>query len=668
MRLIVKLLVLFIFIGNYCLASKYSFIRLAVEKGLSNNEVNAIYKDSHGFIWFGTLRGLDRFDGAEIKPYTDKFSEPVENILSIEEDSRNTIWVGASGALFQYKQDLDRFVKVPLNMEVVINVIKSVHDKLLYIGTEQGLIIFNTETEKSEQILLDPDPESERNSINDILVDNHGSCWLATQKGLVRISVDDHQINNYYFESDQDKENNNFTAMCTLGNSMYLGTANAGVVEFDLNTKIFTKKKNIDDLIVTTIASDEREKLYIGTNGSGLIIINLRTDQIEFVEKEENDPRSLSSNSIYSFLLDENKRLWIGTYSGGVSYSNTLVGGFQLHPISTDYASINKSLRSFYFSPDGNSYFGTRNGFVHLDNKNELTLFRDDNSVGQLRSNIILTVFPFNNEILIGTYGGGVSSYNPANNKISSFLNDRFQNSNNYAFAKDKEDRLWIASFTGIYRYHQGDGSLINYNVENSELISDKIFYLTFDSKDRLWVGTDKGVYAYNFDGDSIKTLVLPIESNNSYKTNFISEDQAGNIWVCTETGGLFLFDDKLESCQIFKQKDGLPDNSVCAIVENSPGSFWISTLRGFCHFSLNETKFKNYSISDGLPGLVFSPAAAYVASDGQLWFGNENGLVGFYPENVEEKTRQSNIVITNLYIAGKNIMPRRNIYFRYTN
>ncbi|MDX8339051.1 two-component regulator propeller domain-containing protein [Draconibacterium sp. IB214405] len=95
MRLIVKVLALFIFtlISNYSVASKYSFIRLTVEKGLSNNEVNAIYKDSHGFIWFGTLRGLDRFDGAEIKPYTDKFSEPVENILSIEEERYSSLLV-----------------------------------------------------------------------------------------------------------------------------------------------------------------------------------------------------------------------------------------------------------------------------------------------------------------------------------------------------------------------------------------------------------------------------------------------------------------------------------------------------------------------------------------------------------------------------------------------
>ena len=661
MKPISNLLILFFIIlyQPVLFGSVHTFSKLSVENGLSNNEVNVIFKDSHGFIWFGTLHGLDRFDGIEIRSYADKFPNQLENILSIEEDADNDMWIGTSEGMYRYMQELDRFIKISLDKKYSINVIRSVDNNQLFMGTEKGLIIYNTKTEEIQHLLIDPnDVSSPRNYINDILQDSHGSCWLATHRGLIRLALDDKETNNYYFESEYQEDYNSFTSLCAVGNRIYLGTTNKGIVEFNLSTKIFTKNNIVGDYLVTTILSDNREKLYIGTNGSGLLILNLRTNQVERVEKVEDDPRSLSSNSVYSFLLDENQRLWIGTYSGGVNYSNTVLGGFQLHKISTDYSSVNKSIRSFYFSSDGNRYFGTRNGFIHMNQEGEITLFRDNNTNGQMRSNIILTVYPFGKKLLIGTYGGGISIYDPVSKDMSLFLDDeRFRNSNNYAFATDSGDRLWIASHNGVYSYQSNNGRIQNYNTENSELSSNEIFYLMTDSKNRIWVGTSKGVFAYKMEADSLKNVQLPEMEDNSYKVNYIIEDQAGNIWICTEIGGLFMLNDDLDNYKVYDQKNGLPDNSVCSIVENSPGSFWISTLKGFCHFSLKDNSFKNYSISDGLPSLVFSPAAVYLANDGQLWFGNEKGLMGFYPENVDEKVVESRIVITNLYTSGQNVI-----------
>ena len=69
-----------------CLGSGYSFYRISIENGLSNNHVNALFKDSYGYIWMGTIDGLDRFDGIEIRPYTSRFPEKVENVHAITED------------------------------------------------------------------------------------------------------------------------------------------------------------------------------------------------------------------------------------------------------------------------------------------------------------------------------------------------------------------------------------------------------------------------------------------------------------------------------------------------------------------------------------------------------------------------------------------------------
>jgi len=81
--------ILFILLGCTQLLSfgnDFSFSKLSVENGLSNNLVRAIFKDSNGFIWFGTLEGLDRYDGVEIRPYSSKFPETVENVYAISQD------------------------------------------------------------------------------------------------------------------------------------------------------------------------------------------------------------------------------------------------------------------------------------------------------------------------------------------------------------------------------------------------------------------------------------------------------------------------------------------------------------------------------------------------------------------------------------------------------
>ena len=49
--------------------STYALRGLTVSDGLSDLLVNALYKDSLGFVWIGTGNSLERFDGNHIRHY-----------------------------------------------------------------------------------------------------------------------------------------------------------------------------------------------------------------------------------------------------------------------------------------------------------------------------------------------------------------------------------------------------------------------------------------------------------------------------------------------------------------------------------------------------------------------------------------------------------------------
>ena len=75
----------------------FMFKHLEVKDGMPSNQINAIYKDSRGFMWFGTAAGLARYDGYRFKVFrsTDNGSAslPDNYIEKIVEDSEGRLWI-----------------------------------------------------------------------------------------------------------------------------------------------------------------------------------------------------------------------------------------------------------------------------------------------------------------------------------------------------------------------------------------------------------------------------------------------------------------------------------------------------------------------------------------------------------------------------------------------
>ena len=98
------------------LQSRVRFDRVTTAEGLSNDSVFSILQDRHGFLWFGTQAGLNRYDGYRVKQYRHDPRNPNslgdDFVNNLVEDTRGAIWTGNS--LSKYDPRTETFTRFAL--------------------------------------------------------------------------------------------------------------------------------------------------------------------------------------------------------------------------------------------------------------------------------------------------------------------------------------------------------------------------------------------------------------------------------------------------------------------------------------------------------------------------------------------------------------------------
>lgn len=186
-----------------------NFEKLSIDEGLSNEYVTSIFQDSKGYMWIGTIDGLNRYDGERIKVYN--CSVDRENSLSstyinaIEEDSRGNIWVGTDLGLDIIDRNTDRIVRFndlkidgpKLSNLKITSLLKDDKDDIMWVGTENGLIKIDIKNSKFEALYHDKnDKKSLTNSyITCLKNDENDTLLVGTTCGINLINKKNLEIN-----------------------------------------------------------------------------------------------------------------------------------------------------------------------------------------------------------------------------------------------------------------------------------------------------------------------------------------------------------------------------------------------------------------------------------------------------------------------------------------
>jgi len=314
---------------------------------------------------------------------------------------------------------------------------------------------------------------------------------------------------------------------------------------------------------------------------------------------------------------------------------------------------------------DGYLWMGTMEGVVRFDGV-RFTCFNSITTEILSTDDVPALLQTSNGGVWLGTWGGGIFEFR--NGKISRLAGDKILGDGRIkSFLEDREGRIWVGTPAGIHCWKDGhwsepdknwgpkrlnvnailqrkDGSLwfgtadgaarlegdrLRWYRTGDGLPGDNVRALVEDKAGTLWMGTGKGLCRLR--QGRLKSYELPGGASNQDILS-LCLDRDGNLWIGTDGGGLNRMRDESRAMsetqagiiERLTTVEGLPADSVWAILEDKEGSLWIGTFGGGLA-RLQESKFVTYDSASGLPDdLVWT---IYEDDDQNLYFGTDVGL-----------------------------------------
>ncbi|MGY6649718.1 hybrid sensor histidine kinase/response regulator transcription factor [Wenyingzhuangia sp. IMCC45574] len=683
-----------------------SFDRLTTRAGLSQNDVNSIFQDKKGFMWFGTHDGLNRYDGYKFTVFTPDLSDDSSinsNLIwKVIGDKKGDLWIATTGS---------------------------------------GVNFFDSSTERFHHFVHDDNDEFSisNNHVSSILIDKGNKLWVATSKGIDMLDLN-RPIDEAKFRHINLKKNKIFDAQKGIhinsifedSNKQIWVTSVKGIYKLehrkngDMYFQYYNQFMGIPTVAVRSIAEDPFGNLVIGTHNhiylvskrdfgkqrkafywgnfndikiddkyiwcatnGGLLQFKLQGEAskpilINHYKYDPNKIDGISSNSIRSLYIDDTGILWVGTYGAGINKYDPHRKQFQhIQKTATKGSISSNKIRSLFEDSNGYLWFGTEIGGLDV-----LTAEHDDGAYDKFESlDVYMTAYAITEVNIAGKKKvmiGGVSTPNAymiditEPKEVSDFAIEPLKDVTNTVFSilQDKNSNIWIGTYNdGVKRWlvsgSEGEFTkdVLSYNKYQEKSISNNIIRDIYeDSFGNIWFATANGLNMLPRSEVNARSPKFEVFNNVKNDTTSISHDyiltvfesSSNELWVGTLGGGLNKFVPAVNGNKAYFKRylteNGLPNNVIKGIVEDDEGNLWIATNRGISKFNPRTEKFQNYNVNDGLQSDEFGELSCLVRKSGQFVFGGVNGFNAFFPKDIKSNNLNAETVLTDFSIFNKSI------------
>jgi hypothetical protein len=221
---------------------------------------------------------------------------------------------------------------------------------------------------------------------------------------------------------------------------------------------------------------------------------------------------------------------------------------------------------------------------------------------------------------------------------------------------------MWIGTYYGgLNLFDQEKNAFQRFQHSDSDpksISNNKINSLFEDSHKNLWISTDgKGLDLFNrATGEFVH--FQHDDAHNSISNNHVTkvfEDRKGYLWIGTMSG-LNRFDNRSKTFKVYREAEGLSNDAIFGIIDDEAGNIWFSTNKGVMRYDADKDSFTGFDISDGLQSNEFKMNATCRASNGNIYFGGNNGFNEFRPTVVDKSTYDPPLFLSNLMIMNQPV------------
>ena len=667
----------------------YRFSNLTNRNGLRNSHITAILQDNKGYMWFGTLSGLARYDGFRTKMFLysndNKHSLPNNTVDDIQQDADGDLWIHTAvgycryiyaNEVFEREADtwLAKFGIKGAVAKVFIDKQKNtwviIYGQGCYFIPAKGKKAFrfdyplNGKTKKSPTLLT-----------NDLITDiddYHGNVVVTFADGS--FSCLDGNAHRILWTNNNLKKfrlNETFYNFVDSENNFWLFYGNKAFIYDSLqkqwydNTAAFLRSKGIDPLMhepffIRDMQTSADGRLWVATDHDGLLLVDYHNRKSRQFLKNDLLRESLPDNSLQKVYIDSHNALWVGTYKNGVAYFSPSSTRFSTIPLG-DICAIAQD-------KTGNLWCGTNDkGIVCYNPKTGQSQHFTTKETG-LKTDVVVCAYCMSDgSLYFGTFNGGLARYSHGTWKAWSAAPKGLANNSVWCLGEDKAHRLLIGTLgSGLQIFNPRTETFATFNMKNTKLACDYINSISPAKGNNVLLGHSQNISFFNTSNGKTSNLSSSRQGTSfpSPSVNYAMMDSRGIIWMASPAG-ITMYDPTTGQLENVNELNGTQGAVGCMVVESKDHNMWLISEFLITHVKLSKDtdgkwmlSMSSYNTYDGLQSGQFNYRSACLLQDGSIAVGGQEGIniiptTSEEPSNLDAKVLFSGLVLFDTPIAA---------------
>lgn len=628
-----------------------------IQTTISNHKVSAMAEDRHGYIWIGTFRGLNRYNGHTYQQYfcnDDSLGLPDNQVTDLLCDRRGRLWVATIGGVCRYTE-LDNFERIAMDTDNknCRRIIEAPDGRILLLS-QSGLLVYDEGHHRFVRRIKLNEADMQRTS--SCFVDLRHNLWIADgarlteydgrslrQKSALPLHdrrsliysqpyldhgrhlwIPDSVGISIYDVAHRRREplpaalaSSDLTRSRVQSVRRYNGTqliffAETGIYLYDQRTgRLHTQADSrfpfkIPPFKAVDMFADSHGNHWIWSNDEGYTV---RYNGTERFCNNSYLRDFVGHQPVFSVATDGRRSLWLVTKHQGLIL-------YRLDTRTAEHVKVpgteQTDLYDVFVSADGHLWLGTHTGTVECS--------YDGSSLHVLRTHSSPLVLGFaqdsrgtvwasgNMDYIIGFHPDGRVEEHPAFPTAYTFVP---------SMLPLRDGRIVLAGYSKpLKSLSPATGTL-------AELLVDRTDWARCISRSRF-----------------IPTQMM--------------QDSRDTVWISTVSNGVLRYS---PASSRIDRVQGISCSDASSLIEDRQHNVWVSTMYGLNKVDRRTGKVRQFFEADGIGGNQFYDRASALLPDGTLVFGGTHGITIFNPVEMKQ-ARRIPLTFENLWVHGDLVHP----------